>query len=630
MQLRITYLLLLLSGLARAQSDTANFELPPAEIFEDLEEFEAHKEQQFDSLTYTDPLLFDLDDLLSSRTPVFIKQYGNSGIATAGFRGTGAVHTSVLWNGLDVNSPTLGQSDLNVFPLALAGQVDVTYGISSLPGNSAGLGGTISMKDELDFDNRFEARTRLGYGSFQKAEGLGKISWGSEKWQFESGIFHREAENNFHFVDPSRADNPVDTLQNADYSISGFTQSVGFRPNAKNTFAMHLNGTQSDRTIPGILLSPGNYSRQWDKNIRGVLEWKHLRKKSIHRFQSGATHDILDYHGDEESLTNTSSLQSQYRGFFMLTEKWNLRTLLQHRTYFAESYGYEDQKSQNRSIASATVERESPKNRLFLTIREEKIDEVYSPFLFSIGAAQKLIGGISLKANAGRNYRYPTFNDLYWNPGGNPNLKPEIGWSGEVGVEWKRSTENDLVKLDHIMEINFYHSVIDNWILWSPDGGLWRPQNLWKVQNEGVEVTISESAEMRDVTLRGDLLYSYTSTENVSENNNESKQLIYVPFHTARATLSAEWKRWTAKAQYAFNGERYISSDHSSWMPYFMTTDISLGRAFGLGENRLQVSFTVNNLLDKDYEVMPWRPMPGRNFMANVICHFNGEKKSGK
>ncbi|MFZ6053506.1 TonB-dependent receptor [Halocola ammonii] len=628
--MRITLLILLFPAFLAAQNDTGMVIVPQLDHADvvALENFEAHKEQTFDSLAFEDPLLFDLDDLIAARTPVFIKQYGNSGIATAGFRGTGAVHTSVLWNGLDVNSPTLGQSDLNTFPLAFSESVDVTYGISSLPQSSGGLGGTISLNDQLHFENRTNAKFRLGMGSFSKMEGMGKISWGSKRWQFETGIFHRQAENDFTFVDPSRADLPTDTMQNADYTISGVSQSVGFKPNDHHTFNFHLNATKAERTIPGILLSPGKYSQQWDENVRGVLEWKHVRQKSIQRIQSGFTFDRLDYQGDEFSNTNSSSWQSQYRGLFLLSEKWKLRTLAQHRIYFAESDGYSSSHRQNRTILSSTIERETKSNRVFLTLREEKIDDVFSPFLFSVGSVQRLFGGVSLKANVGRNYRYPAFNDLYWNPGGNPNLEPEEGWSAEAGLTWERTDDGDRTTFTHQLGVNYYLSLIENWILWSPKENIWQPQNLWKVRNRGVEVNLSEKVESGSWRLNVDLQYSYTSTENIEESAaNEGMQLIYVPFHTARAVVNAKWKSWTARVQYAHNGKRYIAADHSSWMPFFSTTDVSLGKEFEIGNDRLSCFFTINNLLDQNYQVMPWRPMPGRNFMVNLVYEFKSGQK---
>ena len=36
--------------------------------------------------------------------------------------------------------------------------------------------------------------------------------------------------------------------------------------------------------------------------------------------------------------------------------------------------------------------------------------------------------GSEIEYHYGTGFRYPTFNDLYWQPGGNPDLEPEKSW----------------------------------------------------------------------------------------------------------------------------------------------------------------------------------------------------------
>ena len=38
---------------------------------------------------------------------------------------------------------------------------------------------------------------------------------------------------------------------------------------------------------------------------------------------------------------------------------------------------------------------------------------------------------LTLKATNGYNYRIPTLNAMYWQPGGNPDLKPEKGFASD-------------------------------------------------------------------------------------------------------------------------------------------------------------------------------------------------------
>ena len=59
-----------------------------------------------------------LTDLLQFNTPLAFKSYGPGQLATVSFRGTSANHTAVLWNGIDINQPNLGQTDFSTLPVA--------------------------------------------------------------------------------------------------------------------------------------------------------------------------------------------------------------------------------------------------------------------------------------------------------------------------------------------------------------------------------------------------------------------------------------------------------------------------------------------------------------------------------
>jgi iron complex outermembrane receptor protein len=48
-------------------------------------------------------------EVLQENTPVFIRNYGSGGLATASFRGSNAYHTPVIWNGINIQNPMNGQ-----------------------------------------------------------------------------------------------------------------------------------------------------------------------------------------------------------------------------------------------------------------------------------------------------------------------------------------------------------------------------------------------------------------------------------------------------------------------------------------------------------------------------------------
>ena len=55
--------------------------------------------------------------------------------------------------------------------------------------------------------------------------------------------------------------------------------------------------------------------------------------------------------------------------------------------------------------------------------------------LFYIQLVQQAIWSyISGRVNFSRNFRAPTLNERYWQPGGNPDLEPEESYNIEAGI----------------------------------------------------------------------------------------------------------------------------------------------------------------------------------------------------
>jgi outer membrane receptor protein involved in Fe transport len=92
-----------------------------------------------------------------------------------------------------------------------------------------------------------------------------------------------------------------------------------------------------------------------------------------------------------------------------------------------------------------------------------------------LGLRWDITDSLALKNNYFRSFKYPEFEELYWTGGGgfgNPNLKPEDGWGGDIGTEW-RITEK--IKLENV----FFTQWLQDSIHWySGNGGIWRPENV--------------------------------------------------------------------------------------------------------------------------------------------------------
>ena len=114
------------------------------------------------------------------------------------------------------------------------------------------------------------------------------------------------------------------------------------------------------------------------------------------------------------------------------------------------------------------------------------------------------------KAGLARNFHYPTLNDLYWQPGGNPNLKPEEGITGEAGISYTAIPFGSRVNI----EVSAFSSEINHWIMWLPHlKGYWEPVNIEKVKARGLEETLAILSPGRLSGFLGNYGYTRSTVE---------------------------------------------------------------------------------------------------------------------
>ena len=96
-----------------------------------------------------------LADLLSNQSAIHIKSYGNGNIATTSIRAGNASQTAVLWNGLNIQNPMLGQTDLSLVPTLLFQNIALEYGGGSALNGSGAMGGSIQLRNTNGFNKGF-------------------------------------------------------------------------------------------------------------------------------------------------------------------------------------------------------------------------------------------------------------------------------------------------------------------------------------------------------------------------------------------------------------------------------------------------------------------------------------------
>ncbi len=655
---RLMPLIALLMPLCAAASGMTDsiFVLPATEVRANTlfsKEDAGMQQTLIDSLVLRNKLNQSLSDLLSENTPVFIKSHGRGALATASFRGTAPSHTTVSWNGIPVNSPMAGMVDFSLIPVYIIDDIQLKHGTASVAERSGGLGGSIGISNRADWNEGFSAEYIQGTGSFSTFDHYLRATVGTGKWQYRARGYRNISENDYPFINKSighvengQMIHPVDTNKHAAYSRSGTLQELYVRPGTTHLISAKYWGQWAERSIPQVTSYEGpddaNRNRQEDTDHRIVADWSHYMDHGRLLVRSGFAQKEINYalknqvsgagfipaiysESKTQSHVNHVSYTYETNGRFSMDAALDIN---HHRVSTADTVnntGYEKQRTEQSAMLAAHYTFAGKINVKAL-LRQDRVDGRFAPFVPFLGADIRLSDEhpLILKANVARNYHQPTLNDLYWQPGGNPDLLPEMGFSVEAGLHHQKEINHTMVNTG----ITAYRSDIDNWIIWIPSfKGYWEPRNIKKVLSKGLEIDAAIKSRLGPVSVRGNGSYAYTRALNHGDplvwgDESRGKQLVYIPLHSGNFMVHLAYRNVGFTWQHNTYSERFTTTSNdvsrrNRLYPYFMN-NITLSGDFAFRRLELTAKLKVFNLFDESYRSELYRPMPGRNYLVTL------------
>lgn len=593
-----------------------------------------------DSLVLMEKANLSISELLTENSPIFIKTYGRGSMATASFRGTGASHTKVMWNGVKVNSPMSGEVDFSLIPMYFIDDVSIHFGQSSMSFGSGGLGGLVSLETLPEWEKEKEIKIFQSVGNYLTFSTAAIAIYGIGKVKAKTRVFRETSQNNFKYHNRAEIGHPIEIQQNADYFREGTMQELYYRPNAKCMISSKTWFLDSERGIPKLMSSSAydDENRQHEWSLNSVADWQYYGDIVRLNLSTGLSKLNLKYNHSKTSTAGNTlpvfNTQSQSLGWFLRAgSEWNpaswAKVKLQAEYEFSnvESFdyilvsGYAGNQHQF-GIRSSVITNPFSRFSISLLLNQEVYNNQISPIMPSISAEYRMLSNENLvvKAAAARNYHFPSLNDLYWQPGGNPNLKPESGYTLESGFAYKSASEIQNFGID----INLFSSKIENWIMWLPHlKGYWEPVNLELVKAKGAEVNLSTNQRIGAVQFvcRGSYSYTRSSIEDAGgamKPESHGKQLPFIPVHSGGFVFTTIWEGFRLNYTFTHFSERFTTTSNNPnslrrLYPYYMSS-AALGKDFKLNRTSFSFLLRIDNLLNESYQTILWRPMPGRNY----------------
>ena len=568
-----------------------------------------------------------IGEILKNNSSVFIKDYGPSGIQTPTFRGMSASHTKIYLNGLDVSPSSLGQSDLSILPSFLFNGVSLNYGNTSFTEGPGAIGGGVMLKTNPVSLGK-SGNLGVSYGSFNAYSINGEYSFRNYKWESVTRFIYKEVENNFKFRNVAKSGYPIQTQENSKTKQQGILQTISFSPIYKSHFKLVLLGTLTNRELPGLMTSQNiSQQNQEDKLISAQFNWKRYLDKGFSNMTLGYSWSVLNYLDPASNINSTTLNQKyQFREDFVckLTNKWSLKSmaLIDYSTAYNVKYAQTESQLQS-SVLIGLKGDLSEKWAAGLYVQPTvnganfEVLPMASLAFMPLGKDHLILG-----VNASQNVHFPTLNDLYWVPGGNPSLQPEKATKSEFNVHWHN---NDLNKVNWEINAATFYGLVDNWVLWQPSGkGYWEAQNIKTVEHSGAEISMLLSKKWKSLLVEFQTNYQYVKAINKGVSNESlNKQLIYTPENMFNWNLKAHYNNLWINLNYVFTDIRYITTSNSSYLPEFDLMNLSIGKTFKTkSKQKLLVQIDVNNIFGKEYMSVAYRAMPRTNFELSVRYHL--------
>jgi len=595
-----------------------------------------HHATTIDSTTISRFLASDLGSLLRWHSGVMVRSFGPGSLATASLRGGRAGQTAVLWNGFSLNSPMNGQTDLSLLPVFLADEIQIQHGGSSALWGSGAMGGAISLNNRRNANQGLSGQAGLHAGSVGDFAQTFRLDFGSRKFSSTLRFFNRDALNRYRFVNESIAGSPIEKQQNAGFGQTGLLHETLLRLGRSHQIDFRWWWQENHRHIPPSLDFPQFLSEQTDESLRLSAQY-HVTLPEVMIFVRGARfQEDLSYH-DSFDFASTSSFEFlsgeaevRWKPVSQLT--LNSGIGLQGQNAVATDYAGEKERTSLAIFTSARWEPTPEKLAIVISGRQEFIRGKQIPFTPSLGFSWTFLSEWSIKANTGYSFRLPSMNDLYWNPGGNPDLLPEQGWSSDLMLVFdnrERTLQSPFVPVAYVSAGGYYRS-IRNWIVWLPQGDswLWMPENRAQVSSYGMESRIKGFWNASPIQAHWTLRFDHTIARNVSETapNDPSlnKQLIYVPMNRAGVNLTLQYNQLSITYDHEFTGKRFDSSDNTTWLPSFHTGNLALHWSREILDYRFGLNITVENIWNTSFQILSNRPMPLRIIRAGIQIGFAG------
>lgn len=623
-----------------AQSDTAH--QIPTVMIRTYRITPPATEQFIDSLAKLEFATKGLHQLLEYRSNVLVKNYGVSALSTISIRGSSAAQTSVKWQGLNINNAMTGITDFSNLPVGLFDDIRIHYGDHP---SQRSLSGSIDLENRIPAsDNKYSGKLLYSFESTGNHTFGIQQSFHQRKIANTLKLFVSNEQNKFTYYNTIR--DSMQTLAHAHRKSKHVMNDLYYQVNAKHSISWHTWFSSMLREIPAANFEVRSNKLEDIQSIRSLLKWKY-RKNSFYQLESSLGYVQENYHYQDPDVNlNTQANVTQIPFQCLASMNFPKQQTLQVELNSAYSFLHSQQQH---DLVKAGIQLNYGKS--FFTYRlsvktyvQKEVSNLFEiPMSIGLQAVYRLPLQTDIYATISQTNRTPTLNELYYNPGGNKNLRPEKSNNLELGTRIHHAKP----RTKWNAEISSFNRQVSNWIVWYGNSIL-TPQNISKVQSYGVEAQVNFSYLIKkplpvepyeviivskqprkesNTKFISGLFYAYTiaTTQSSLLPNDYSigKQIPYIPRYQFKWNTGLQIKQLQVTGSFAYTGYRFVTTDETQYLKPYTIMQLDMRYKLLVRNMSYHVNFTISNLLNTHYESIIGRVMPGRTFTIGLQTSWN-------
>ena len=495
------------------------------------------------------------------------KSYGPSGVGSLSYRGLPASQMPLVWNGISLSSPLLGQVDINQIPISSqwAARLEGTSDISPIAGGQPASRLSVQMASMIPDSAKvgLVAQTKMRIGTYGQRQSESAFQVKQGHWQTYGRYFFQQARNDFAISRSAGADPALPARQVNSENFNRQAEEVVSYHNSENTYSITLAYlyNQSYRNLPPPITKYFAHESLFAETQALSLQQQWRTKSGFsYKSVSGLVSEQSRYQDEVGIHYPYATAMLQLAGVLtfdpLTTGKYRLSGIsLSHSHSFAHptqgDYGAHQQQSH-------IITAEASCHWGSIAIIPSMGIGLYKGRAYSLPGVKliqsRAFGRLTYRTTLSTIslFRAPTLNDLYYPTLGDPNLQVEHGRHYEA----KFSAENRQEEPVHAQfSLSPFAYQYRSFIAWTPRGNVWAPRQRSDARSSGITALAAASIHLGRWRLAGRQQVTWAQSGYggpLLTLNSRPEPFIYTPSLRSTSSLSLSRSDFTIELRTVF------------------------------------------------------------------------------